>query len=73
MTSIGISFRRCLNIVSLSVRSPLIEAHRMRLAVDDVGTGFSSLSYLRSFPIDAIKIDQSFIRQISIAPMTRPS
>jgi len=45
----------------------------MRLAVDDVGTGFSSLSYLRSFPIDAIKIDQSFIRQISIAPMTRPS
>jgi len=36
-----------------------------RIAVDDFGTGFSSLQYLRSYPIDEIKIDQSYVRGVT--------
>jgi len=43
----------------------------VRIALDDFGTGHSSLNYLRSFPIDSVKIDQAFVHEIEASASNR--
>ena len=59
------------NFQAISEKLRLLRDYGIRISLDDFGTGFSSLSYLKKLPIDTLKIDKSFIDTVMTDSVTR--
>ncbi|HVT98600.1 MAG TPA: bifunctional diguanylate cyclase/phosphodiesterase [Acidobacteriaceae bacterium] len=59
------------DVDAVVMRMGELKAHGLRFSVDDFGVGYSSLSYLQRLPLDKLKIDMQFVRNLLIDPGSR--